>query len=143
MSTITRSTAELERAQALLGHLGAVQAIIGAYPVAVPVSVDVAVYEGKATALLDNFDLPGLAGGLLSWAGALGEVTGEIWRLGDSTRLHLSVTGHTATGLRVRVFGGTGYDPAVFGELAAEEKRPVPLGQLHTWAQISGAGVAA
>ncbi len=44
-------------------------------------------------------------GNILLWAYTLSDVTAKWWRT-DGVRLHISVRGRTASGARVRVYGG-------------------------------------
>jgi hypothetical protein len=50
-------------------------------------------------------DLATQLGNVLLWAYTLSDVTAKWWRT-DSDRLHISVTGRTISGARVRVYGG-------------------------------------
>lgn len=50
-------------------------------------------------------DLAMQLGNVLLWAYTLSEVSAKWWRT-DGDRLHISVTGRTISGARVRVYGG-------------------------------------
>lgn len=50
-------------------------------------------------------DLATQLGNVLLWAYTLSDVTAKWWRT-DGDRLHISIRGRTATGARVRVYGG-------------------------------------
>jgi hypothetical protein len=50
-------------------------------------------------------DLATQLGNVLLWAYTLTEVTAKWWRT-DGDRLHISITGRTLSGARVRVYGG-------------------------------------
>lgn len=86
-----------------------------------------------------------VAGTLLAWANTFTTVTVRVWLPPHRESVHLDVgttlscpAGHAA----VTVYAGVDYQPAVFGPLEPNERRPVTLGQLAIWA-ASAAGVAA
>lgn len=136
----------LERTAALLAYLSTLQAHLAKHrSLAAPfgMAFDVDNYGANATVQLDaNGRLSAVAGGLLTWADSLADVTGDAWRTPAGASVHLAVMG-LVSGVSVKVFDATLYDPAVFGDLAINERRPISLGELRTWALGSVTAVAA
>lgn len=70
-------------------------------------------------------------GNVLLWAYTLSDVTAKWWRT-DGDRLHISVRGRTASGARVRVYGG-GHFTETLGlvQLAPNETDGVSIDELY------------
>jgi len=78
---------------------------------------------------------PGIAGGLLTWADTLGEVTAEAWRVPGGESVHLSVIGRLSDGATVRVYGGVPFTGLNVGvELAPDVHITIPLAVLSAMA---------
>jgi hypothetical protein len=133
-----------ERTAAMITFLSTVQAHLAKHRgLAGPfnVSVDVDSQRANVVVQLDsNHRLSAVAGGLLTWADSMIKLTAEIWRPPTGDTVHLSVSGMTG-GVSVRAYDASSFDAAVFGDLAASERRLITLGQLRSWA--IGTGVAA
>jgi len=70
-------------------------------------------------------------GNVLLWAYTLSDVTAKWWRT-DGDRLHISVRGRTATGARVRVFGGGHFSECLgLVQLAPNETDGVSIDELY------------
>lgn len=136
----------LERTAALLSYLSTLQAHLATHRgLAGPfgVAVDVDNYGPNVTVQLDaNGRLHAVAGGLLTWADSLADVTADMWRTPAGIWVHLSLTGITGS-VSVKAFDAVLFDPAVFGCLSIDERRPISLGELRAWALGSVTAVAA
>lgn len=70
-------------------------------------------------------------GNVLLWAYTLSDVTAKWWRT-DGDRLHISVRGRTATGARVRVYGGGHFSECLgLVQLAPNETDGVSIDELY------------
>ena len=133
-----------ERIATLLTYLSTIQAHLAEHrglagPFYVKAETDTR-GENVVIQLDCNHRLTAVAGGLLTWADSLTEVTAEAWRVRSGDSVHLSVTG-MAGGMSVRVYDAAPFDTAVFTDMAPGEYRPISLGHLRSWA--IGTGVAA
>lgn len=82
-----------------------------------------------------------VAGMVLSWANTFTSVSVHAWRPPTGTDVHLhldTMLSGPAGEAAVTVYAGTVFDPALFGPMQPNERRPVTFGQLATWA--GGAG---
>ena len=105
------------------------------------VSLDVHGHRANVVVQLDcGRRLATVAGGLLTWADSLTEVTAQAWRPPTGADVHLSVTGW-AGGVSVRAFDAAPFDASVFTGLEPGQRQPIPLERLRAWA--IGSGVAA
>ncbi len=133
-----------ERVATLLTYLSTIQAHLAKHrglagPFYVKAETDS--YGPNVVIQLDcNRRLSAVAGGLLTWADSLTEVTAEAWRVPTGASVHLSITG-IAGGMSVMAYDAAPFDASVFADLAAGQRRPINLGQLRAWA--IGTGVAA
>nr|WP_157527300.1 hypothetical protein [Kibdelosporangium sp. MJ126-NF4] len=94
----------------------------------------------QITVQLGGFDLADAATGIIAWADTLTRVTCSIWRAADKN-VHLNMEGRLPDETLVKVFGGTDYDPDVFGaDLAVDDRRVIPLALPRLWSQ-GNAGV--
>jgi hypothetical protein len=120
----------------LLTALQTVQAHLTAYPVAVPVAVDVRTcgMDRAVNIMLDADELPTLADDLLSWAAVLTNTTASLWRSTVHHTVHLSISGHTHLNVAISAYGTTTYACDVFGDIPAGDTRPLTLDQLRAWA---------
>jgi hypothetical protein len=120
----------------LLTALQTIQAHLTAYPVAVPVAVDVRTsgMDRTVSIMLDADELPILADDLLSWAAVLTDTTASLWRSTVHGTAHLSISGHTALNVAVSAYGTTDYRSDVFGDIPTGDTRPLTLDQLRAWA---------
>jgi hypothetical protein len=77
-------------------------------------------------------DLVQHLGNVLLWAYTLVDVTAQWWRT-DEDRLHVSVHGRTASGTRMKVYGGGAFsDCRGLVALALDESEGVSLDELYT-----------
>ena len=77
-------------------------------------------------------DLVQHLGNVLLWAYTLVDVTAQWWRT-DEDRLHVSVCGRTASGSRMKVYGGGAFsDCRGLVSLARHESECVSLDELYT-----------
>jgi hypothetical protein len=120
----------------LLTALQTIQAHLTAYPVAVPVAVDVRTcgMDRAVDIMLDPDELPVLADDLLSWAAVLTDTTASLWRSTVHHTAHLSISGRTHLNVTVRAYGTTDYRVDTFGDIPAGDTRPLTLDQLRAWA---------
>lgn len=136
----------MERSAALVTYLSTIQAHMATHRgLAGPFSVFVDLDSGRAnvTVQLDsNRRLIAVAGGLLTWADSLREVTAEAWRVPAGDLVHLSVTGMVG-GVSVRAYDATPFDASAFADLEPRQRRPVLCEQLRVWALGRGAEVVA
>ncbi|QWF80680.1 hypothetical protein HUW46_04103 [Amycolatopsis sp. CA-230715] len=77
--------------------------------------------------------LPELAETLLAWAKTLDDVSAELWRVPSGDSVHLDIIGRLASGVRVRVFGGTDFDDATFPDLPVNQRQEMPVFALRAW----------
>ena len=133
-----------ERIATLLTYLSTIQAHLAKHRgLAGPFYIEARpdAHGANVVVQLDGYHrLSAVAGGLLTWADSLTDVTAEMWRPKSGDTVHLSITG-VAGGMSVMAYDAATFDPAAFGDIAAGERRSVSLGQLRAWA--IGAGVAA
>jgi hypothetical protein len=129
-------TTRLQQAERLLAVLQTVQTHVTAFPVAVPVAVDVRTYhsERAADVMLDGDAVADVAAALLSWASILTDTTATLWRSTARTTVHLSVSGRTTLGIAFRVHSAVPYAADVFGDIPPGDTRPLTLDQLQAWA---------
>jgi hypothetical protein len=77
-------------------------------------------------------DLVQHLGNVLLWAYTLVDVTASWWRT-DEDRLHVSVRGRTAGGVRMKVYGGGSFSECRgLVDLARDESEGVSLDELYT-----------
>lgn len=73
---------------------------------------------------------------LLVWAYTLSDVTAQWWHT-PGRNLHVTVTGRTAGGARMRVYGGGDFaDCHGLVRLASDQKESVSLDELYTLANL-------
>jgi hypothetical protein len=86
-------------------------------------------------------DLAQQLGNVLLWAYTLSDVTAKWWRT-DGDRLHISIRGRTASGARVRVFGGGHFSECLgLVQLAHDESDGVSVDELyqfHSQLRVNG-----
>jgi hypothetical protein len=93
--------------------------------------------HSEVTVQLCSWTMSGLAADLLTWADTLTTVTTAAWRPPRGELVHLSITSTLVSPVgtvELEVFGGVGYDPTVFADLASGERRSATLAHLRTWA---------
>lgn len=94
----------------------------------------------KVSVQLDCDQLPEVAGGLLTWADTLSEITAGAWRVPRGDSVHLSVIGRLSDGAMVRVYGAVplaGLD--VGADLASGARTTIPLTVLRAMATLGEA----
>lgn len=114
-------------------------------PVSVHLSVKV-LDQQEARVQVDSLGLADTAGVLLAWANTVTAVALRAWRPASGETVHLDVHSTLAGpggAVTLLVYGGIAFDPVVFPALEPGQSQPVSLGQLTTWADADGAGVAA
>jgi hypothetical protein len=133
-----------ERIATMITYLSTIQAHLARHRgLAGPfnVSFDLHDYRPNVVVQLDGSGcLATVAGGLLTWADSVTEVTAEAWRPSTGTDVHLSVSGMVG-GVSVRAFDAAPFDAAVFTGLQPGQRGSIPLQRLRAWA--IGSGVAA
>lgn len=133
-----------ERVATLLTYLSTIQAHLARHPgLAGPCCVKAEIHTLGTNVVIQldcNHRLSTVAGGLLTWADSLTDVTAEAWRVPSGDSVHLSVTG-LAGGVSVLVYDAAPFDVAVFADLVPGQRQPISLGQLRAWAL--GLGVPA
>jgi hypothetical protein len=88
--------------------------------------------EAGITVQLGRHDLPEIAAALLAWADTLTAVTAQAWRVPAGHSLHLSVTGQSTRGARIRVYAAmpfTGRGPGA--DLAPDPTTTILLAALR------------
>jgi hypothetical protein len=104
-----------------------------------PTPVHVAFLPGEGAIHVQpggGLDLARKLGNLLLWATTLAEVTAE-WSHTDSGRLHVSVHGRAASGVRFLVYGGGDFSTCLgLVSLAVGEFEGVSLDELYTLAGL-------
>lgn len=129
-STATTGVALLHAAASLLAaHLTE-----HGLPEPVSLTVMTGAHRPEVQAQVHPQTVAGVAAELLAWAQTLSPVTVTAWRPPHGDRVHLSMTA-TLGAVGMDVYGGVGYDPTLFAELASGHDRAVSLDQLHAWAQ--------
>jgi hypothetical protein len=79
-----------------------------------------------------GLDVVAHLGNLLLWACTLTEVTAEWWHT-DGGRLHISITGRTSGGVRMKVYGGCEFaESAGLVQLDPGQEDNVSLDELYT-----------
>jgi hypothetical protein len=100
------------------------------------VAVDVSTGLRPVVVQLEADDLPGVAAGLLRWAGTLDDVSASLWRVPGGESVHLSVTGRMPCGTPVYVYGGVRFAETVFPDLPAGIRQDMPLFVLRGWTTL-------
>ncbi|HEV7980850.1 hypothetical protein [Amycolatopsis sp.] len=99
-------------------------------------AVDVTTGYKPVTVMLEAFDLPAVASGLLAWADTLDQVTASLWRVSDRPSVHLSITGRMASGVPVRVWSAVAFSEAIFPDLPSGSRQEMPVFVLRVWADL-------
>lgn len=114
--------------------IGGYRAHVLGRPLPVPVSVQFNLY-GPAVAVQPDGGLDTIRhlGNILVWAYTLTDVTARWWRTRDD-RLHVSVRGRTAGGVRMHVFGGCEFAECLgLVALELEQQEGVTLDELYAF----------
>jgi hypothetical protein len=102
---------------------------------ALPALASVSFYPGSGEVSVQPFggpDLVGRLGNVLVWAFTLTEVTATWWHTTDD-RLHVSINGRGAGGVRIHVYGGGPFAECCgLVSLAHDEREGVSLDELYT-----------
>ncbi|MDQ2881950.1 MAG: hypothetical protein M3Y48_12185 [Actinomycetota bacterium] len=104
-----------------------------------PVSLEVisTAHRSRLTVQVQFLTVRSIAAELLAWADTLTTVMVQAWRPPSGDRVHLSIASALigpAGAVELTIFGGTGHDPALVGDMAPGGHRWVTLGELRTWA---------
>jgi hypothetical protein len=133
-----------ERVATMITYLSTIQTHLARHRgLAGPFNISLALHDYRPNVVVQldsNRRLATVAGGLLTWAESLTEVTAEAWRPPTGTDVHLSVSGMVG-GVSVRAFDAAPFDAAVFAGLEPGQRGSIPLGRLRAWA--IGSAVAA
>jgi hypothetical protein len=123
----------LTRTTAVGSMLGAFRAHVRDRVLPAPVSLSFSA-NGREIAVQPEggADLVQHLGNVLVWAFTLADVTAEWWRT-DEDRLHVSIHGRTASGTRMRVYGGGAFsDCRGLVALKRDESEGVSIDELYT-----------
>jgi len=98
----------------------------------VTVTVEAAQAEPRLSGQLCYPQPPDLIAALLAWADTLTQPRAEVWRIPAGDRVHLSVTGHLPSGVRLEVYGAVPFhDRGLGARLDPGNKTPILLGALR------------
>lgn len=100
--------------------------------------------EYAARVQVHTGELAETAAVLLRWANSLTAVAVQAWRASEFS-VHLDVDTtltDECSAVKLTIYGGVPFDPAMFADREIGERRAVSLGQLTTWA-TDRPGVAA
>jgi hypothetical protein len=123
----------LTRTSAVGSMLGAFRAHIRGRVLPAPVSLTFSANVREISVQPEGgADLVQHLGNVLIWAFTLADVTAQWWRTPED-RLHVSVHGRTASGARMKVYGGGAFsDCRGLVPLARDESEGVSLDELFT-----------
>ena len=120
----------------LMTFLDSIRDHLDLYDLPPSAAVDVTTGHKPVTVMLETFDLPVVASGLLAWADTLDQVTASLWRVPDRPSVHLSITGCMSSGVPVRVWSAVTFSERLFPDLPVGPRQEMPVFLLRVWADL-------